>query len=248
MRDLDDLKIGTWILTADLLGTAVQMSEIVWIEALKNILDSIMESVYLVISNDAENIVFIQYGDTMTFCHNNPETLVMLGIALQKRLFHREIMGQLGLSGAGGYYIDDSTIHRMVQNNENIKLQCFVGSGLARSHIILKGVYGQRFFIDEEWGHIPANRALWSKYFGPTDDHSQHYRVSEVRWWSDIPNIKELVNNRLIKAESELCEANKEKVDFPHPEIEVDRNIDSLDKKKKHLDSFYRILTCDPEL
>lgn len=107
VRDLGDFQIGKWVLTLDLLGTAVQMTESNWFKPLNELLHTISSSVNEAVASGTHDLRLIQYGDSVTFSHDDVEALISVGASVQGTLFRRDILAQFGLSGGGAYYLDE---------------------------------------------------------------------------------------------------------------------------------------------
>lgn len=98
-RDLGEFRLGSWVLTLDLLGTAVLMSEVDWFTSLNTLLHTVDVSVHEALALGSDDVHLIQYGDSFTFCHDKVEKLICLGTEVQVKLFPQNILAQLGLSG-----------------------------------------------------------------------------------------------------------------------------------------------------
>ena len=129
----------------------------------------------------------------------------------------------------------------------NFKLHCAVEPGLARSHLLLRGIKGPRFIIDEEWSHVPAKGRCWEKFIGgPRLDGP--LKCSELRWWKDIPDIMNLTKGRISDLCRQINSEEAEREDYSHIDVLVQRTIDSLRIRLKHYEEFLRVLACDSDL
>ena len=161
---LSDSKISSWILTIDILGTAQRMSELDWLKPLVEILNASLISVAEVMPPCKGNTPKIfQYGDSLSLCHDDPDVLVIIAIETMKKYVNTGILAQMGISGGGTYYIENSTLHLLVKGYKDIHLQLLVGQGMARSHLITKGLKGPCVVIDEELGYVSAKPGVWEK-------------------------------------------------------------------------------------
>jgi hypothetical protein len=245
-RDFGEFRLGSWVLTLDLLGTAVQMSEDDWFTSLNALLHTVDVSVHEALASGSGDVHLIQYGDSFTFCHDKVEKLVCVGTEVQVKLFRQNILAQIGLSGGGAYYLDDTTIHRIVKGLSHVKLHCLVGKGVARSHMVLRGIKGPRFIIDEEIGHVPASGPCWEKLLlGPNLHGALH--CSELRWWKNFPGILEMTEGRIKALQSKIKYEKAGIKEFAHIEPLVRREIDSLTKRLKHYECFHQVLVKDSE-
>jgi hypothetical protein len=246
-RDFGEFRLGSWVLTLDLLGTAVQMSEVDWFTSLNALLHTVDVSVHEALASGSDDVHLIQYGDSFTFCHDKAEKLICLGTEVQVKLFRQNILAQLGLSAGGAYYLNDTTMHRIVEGLSNIKLHCLVGPGVARSHMVLRGIRGPRFIIDEEIGHVPASGPCWEKLLLDPKLHGPLH-CSELRWWKNFPGTLEMTEGR-IKALQSKIESEKAGIkEFAYIESLVRREIDSLTKRLEHYECFHQVLEKDSEL
>ena len=246
-RDLSDFHVGTWVLTLDLLGTSVQMGLNNWVEALNRLLDAISISVREVLAADTYDLYLVQYGDSVTMCHNELQRIICLGTKVQVTLFRQNILAQLGLSGNGAYYFDDTTIHRIVEGMPNFKLHCIAGSGLARSHLVLRGIKGPRFIVDEEVRHVPANGPCWEKLVTSPNPHGL-LKCSELRWWKDFPDILRITEDRIRTLQSEL-ESEKAGIEADTQEEDVIQRVThSISKQLEHYRSFHQVLAREQSL
>lgn len=138
-------------------------------------------------------------------------------------------------------------MHRIVEGLSNIKLHCLVGPGVARSHMVLRGIRGPRFIIDEEIGHVPASGPCWEKLLLDPKLHGPLH-CSELRWWKNFPGILEMTEGR-IKALKSKIESEKAGIkEFAHIESLVQREIDSLTKRLEHYECFHQVLEKDSDL
>ena len=184
---LSDSKISSWILTIDILGTAQRMSESDWLKPLVEILNASLISVAEVMPQHKGNTPKIfQYGDSLSLCHDDPDVLVIIAIETMKKYIKDGILAQMGLSGGDTYYIENSTLHLLMKGHKDIHLQSLVGPGMARSHLITKGLKGPCVVIDAELGYVPARLGVWEKVIccQPSENRSK-IAISEVRWWKD---------------------------------------------------------------
>ena len=247
-RKLSEFKISDWVLTVDLLGTKQRMSEADWIDALKELLDTILVSVNQSMASKltGKDLKVFQYGDAITFAHDDVEELICLGIRLQEELFGKDILAQFGLSGWGIYNLDDTTAHRLVKKKPEFKLQSIVGRGLARSHLLLHGIKGPRFIIDEE-SHIPAKGKCWEKFIDGCP-LKRYLSRSELRWWKNIPNIKKVTSGRISNLEKEIGAEKANKTHKSYRDRDTKRRIESLKKRLEHYKVFLDVLNWDSEL
>jgi hypothetical protein len=244
IRRLGDFRIGDWVLTLDLLGTKYQMSEANWLSSLNDLLYAISLSVKEALSTSTEGLHLVHYGDSVSFTHADADVLVALGVSLQTELFHRDILAQLALAGGGAYYVDDTTTNRLVQDLPNIKLHCLVGPAVARSHLVMQGAKGPRFLVDEESGHLPAKGPTWSKVlFGPKTGGI--LQCSDIRWWEHIPDVPAMTAQRIAALQARIKSEQESLREFQHMKSDVEREINSLQKRLDHYIGFKELLEKD---
>jgi hypothetical protein len=221
------------------------MAEADWFTPLSEFLHAISSSVNEALASGTHDLRLIQYGDSVTFSHDDVEALISVGTSLQVTLFRRDILAQFGLSGGGAYYLDDTGIHRIVDGLRNIKLHCVVGRGLARSHLVLRGIKGPRFMIDDEMGHVPVKGRCWEKVvLGLKVDGAPP--CSELRWWKDVPDILEVTVGRIRAIHSAIECEKAEMGEFPHMKSDIERKIASLSKRLEHYECFCEVLEKEP--
>lgn len=251
---LSDSKISSWILTIDILGTAQRMSESDWIEPLVEILDTSRLLVEEAVTSCKDNTPTIfQYGDSLSLCYDDPDVLVIIAIATMKKYINAGILVQMGISGGDTYYIENSTLHLRMKEDKNIHFQSLVGPGMARSHLITKGLKGPCVVIDAELGYVSARPEVWAKVICQPSENRSKIAISEVRWWRDTPKIKDKIQRLLDNAKKELDDEKKELAELrresscePHRQIE--RRIVSLQSRVDHLQIFLKRLACDHDL
>ena len=245
VRELGDFNIGNWSLTMDLLGTASKMGEADWLTQLNEFLNAISLSVKEALASSIAGFNLVQYGDSVTFSHNDADALVFLGISLQVKLFAEDILAQLALSCGGVYYLDDTTIHQVVDGMPNFKLHCLVGRGVARSHLALRRVRGPRFLIDEEIGDVQAIGSGWSRVLIGAETGGD-LRCSEVRWWENVPDIANVTEDRIHDLQAEIKYEQDSLVEFEHLRFDIERKVSSLQKRLDHYKCFGEVLKKDP--
>jgi hypothetical protein len=242
-RKLSEFQLSSWVLTLDLLGVAPRMSGDDWLTALDQLLHAFYATVGEAVASGPADLNLFQYGDSITFCHDDVEKLICVGTKVQVALFRQHILARLGLSGGGAYYLDDLTIHHIAEGLPNAKFVCLVGQGVARSHEVFRGIKGPRFIIDEEIGHMPAGGPCWEKIkllFGPKPPES--LRCSELRWWKNFPGIVEMTDDRIKELQSAIESEEATIKEFAHIEPLVRRKIDSLTKRLEHYKCFRKVL------
>lgn len=250
---LSDSKISSWILTSDILGTAQRMSESDWLESLLEILNASLISVEEAMTSCKGNTPTIfQYGDSLSICHNDPHFLVRVAIETMKRYIEAGILTQMGISGGNAYYLENSTLHLLMKGHKNIHLQSLVGQGMARSHLITRGLKGPRIVIDEELGYVPARPGVWEKVICQPENRSK-IPISEVRWWKDTPEIEHQIQKLLDDAKKELNDEEKELAELRResscgPYRQTERRIESLESRVDHLQTFLKWWSCDRDL
>lgn len=248
---LSDFKISSWILTIDILGTAQRMSEPNWFDSLLEILNASLISVAGVVPPYKGNTPKIfQYGDSLSLCHDDPDVLVIIAIETMKKYINVGILAQMGISGYDTYYIENSTLHSLVRGHKDIHLQLLVGPGMARSHLITKGLKGPHVVIDEESGSVPSRPGVWEKVIccQPPENRSK-ITISEVWWWRDTPEIKHQIQELLDDAKKELDDEEKELAELRRESSygsyrQIERLIVSLESRVDHLQTFLKRWAC----
>lgn len=238
--NLSDSKISSWILTIDILGTAQRMSDPDWLESLLEILNAVLISVTKVVPERKGNTPKIfQYGDSLSLCHDDPDFLVRIAIDTMKKYINADILAQMGISGGNTYYIENSTLHSHVKKCKDIHLQLLVGPGMARSHLITKGLKGPCIVIDDESGSVPARLGVWEKVIccQPPENKSK-IAISEVWWWRDTPEIKHKIQKLLDDTKKELAERRESSCSL------IERRIVSLKSRVDHLQIFLKRWDC----
>ena len=243
---LSDCRVSRWILTIDLLGTAQRMAEDKWLDSLGELLTAILTSVSEATSADSFPRIF-QYGDTISMCHDDLDVLVEIAVATQNKFLEEGILAQMGISGENTYLINRSKLHDLVDGDGRIKMQLLVGPGMARSHLILRGVKGPRIVIDADRSFPPKGDG-WEKVVGLPTENRGKIPVSEVRWWKDRPEVGPSIQQMIQNAQTELDQLQKA-VDREQREAERQqqgfspdrrdlREIESLKERIKHLNVF----------
>ena len=227
------------------------MSESDWLKPLVEILKASLISVAEVVPPCKSNTPKIfQYGDSLSLCHDDPDVLVIIAIETMKKYINAGILAQMGISGGGTYYIENSTLNLLVKGYKDIHLQLLVGQGMARSHLITKGLKGPCVVIDEELGYVSAKPGVWEKVIccQPSENRSK-IAISEVWWWRDNPGIKHQIQKLLDESkkeldyeEKELAELRRESSSGPYRQIE--RRIVSLESRVDHLQTFLKRWAC----
>lgn len=228
------------------------MSDSYWLEPLREILDAIQISVVKVVPQCKGNTPKIfQYGDSLSLCHDDPEFLVRIAIDTMKKYINAGILAQMGISGGDTYYIEKSTLDPHVKEKEykDIHLQLLVGPGMARSHLITKGLKGPCVVIDDESGYVPARLGVWEKVIccQPLENRSE-IAISEVWWWKDTPEIKHKIQKLLDATKKKLDDEEKELVEQREsscgPYRQIENRIVSLKSRVDHLQTFLKRWDC----
>jgi len=220
------------------------MSEADWLEPLVEILDAsrlLIEEAVTACKGNTPTI--FQYGDSLSLCHDDPDFLVIIAIKTMKKYIKDGILAQMGLSGGDTYYIENSTLHLLMKGHKDIHLQSLVGPGMARSHLITKGLKGPCVVIDAELGYVPARLGVWEKVICQPSENRSKIAISEVRWWKDTPQIEHQIQKLLDDAKRELAELRRES--SREPDRQTERRIGSLESRVDHLQIFLRRWACD---
>ena len=243
--NLSDYKISSFILTIDLLGTAQRMAEPNWFCLLSELLDAMLFSINEAVElHQDDKLQIFQYGDSVSLCHDNPDLLVRIAIEIQKKYLKNRILAQIGISGGDVYHIDKSCLHIHWERDNNIHLQSLVGQGMARSHLITKGIKGPCIVIDEEIKHVSAQPGGWQKVTGSSENDSK-IKISEVWWWRDIPEVEGQIQKLLDEANKKLAIEKKENSER---NIRAEREIRSLENRVEHLKAFLDRCKSHPAL
>ena len=232
------------------------MSESDWIKPLVEILDAsqllIDEAVTSCKGNTPE---IFQYGDSLSICHDDPHFLVRIAIETMKKYIEAGILAQMGISGDDTYYIENSTLHLRMKEYKNIHFQSLVGPGMARSHLITKGLKGPCVVIDEdeELRCVSARPGVWEKVICQPSENRSKIAISEVWWWKDTPEIKRQIQKLLDDAKKELDDEEKELAELRRESScgsyrQIERRIVSLESRVDHLQTFLKRWSCDHDL
>lgn len=169
-------------------------------------------------------------------------------VPLLSDFFQRDVLVQAGLAG-GGCFFDDRGFTSQIPNSNNIRIQCLVGPAIARAHLLTKGIYGPRFMVDEEYAHV-HNTPDTEKYFYTSKHQSEKSSGmiphSEFRWWKNQNGVSTMVKDRLNKLNLQI---KREKADaqstYSHLESVISQEIEGLEKRRKHLQTFLDMLNDD---
>ena len=252
-------KISEWVLIVDLLGASYRMAEnIEWLNVTDELLDVIGASVYKSFNalQPSQSVKTYQYGDTINFFADDPQTLMLIAVTLQQDLFAKDQMAQMALACGGVYDLTELQFLQKLQSIHNgLTLQCLVGKAISKAHLLLRGVKGPRIIIDEE-GDAPVNQSVWHRYIPHlrrseldatgTDFKAQLPNIgfprSEACWWYQVIEIDEQVQARITKLKNEITireteNSNKDPIE--------ERRINGLRKRKEHWDAFWDVLAHD---
>jgi len=236
MKSLKECKVGEFMLRIDLLGIAIRMADTgpQWVDALLDIQQSILESLDWTLDKlkQQNNINLFQNGDSLLFPGDDIENLTILGAILLTRLFDKDILAQAGIAGGGCFFLNDLSglTGKGIKLHHSANLQMLVGPAVSRSYLILKGVKGLRFRVDEETTNLPSDGSGWWK----------KYAKREVKWWCNISEIQQEVEMKLKDVQDRINSNRLESQKSATPE-RLARDLKSLEKRKEHLDIFLKM-------
>ena len=257
LESLTDCRVGSHALVVDLLGTREKMSDpLGFFRALGDILSVTVDSLNEAtdIAESKGGIPMYQFGDTVCFPHHDVHALIALGSRLLYRAHDHDVLVQAALSSGPVYDVSDAgNLGLKSKLRSNAKIQCFVGTPLARAHSLLRGVRGPRFLIDAETVQVHPKNDLWARYEGPArhqrkPDDRLSIKCSEVWWWRDVGVGGDLweqqVLERIASVKSDIAEIRsmEPSPDDPIYDPRLARDRASLEKRLIHLDAYYEML------
>lgn len=247
-QELSDFKISEYCLVIDILGTVNRMSNASYFaDSLLDLLNVVTQAYYETtdIADVTDSQPFFQYADTLIFPNDSTDELVSLGCRLFNTCLRKEILLQGCISGRGLFHIPDISVLKSIKKaRKDINSMLVFGLGFVSSFACMKGVYGPRLLINEDFGGIFPNPGRWHHYLNTSrflsKDTLDSFNISEVRWWEPDHDIDDFVNRLIIKTEKEYA-SRKEWLGNNITNQER-REFRGFDARLRHLRTFQEML------